>query len=75
MGGIVGKAVAVDGGLLIELFVRAFFRAYLDGFHRSLLSDLERTSPTPKPKSHLKGENPSIAPGTANSCVVRGSEI
>ena len=58
----------------IKLFAQVFFGAYLDDFHRSLQLGLERTSPTPKPKSLLKGESPSIVLGTASFGIVRGSE-
>ena len=60
---------------LITLFGWVFFGAYLDGFCRSLQSDLERTSPTPKPKSLPKGESPSIALGTASVDVIHGGKI
>ena len=64
-----------SNSLLITLFAQVFFGAYLDDFHRSLQSGLEWTSPTPKPKSLLKGESPSIALGIANVGVVHGNEI
>ena len=62
-------------GSFIMLFARVFFRACLGGFHRSLQSGLERTSPTLKPKSLLKGESPSIIRGIADFGISHGSAI
>ena len=58
----------------ITLFAWAFFGAYSGGFHRSLQSGLERTSPTLEPRSLLKGENLSSAQGTEGFVVSHGSE-
>ena len=61
--------------LFIMLFARVFFGAYSDGFHRSLRSGLERTSPTLEPKNLLTGENLSIVQGTGGRGVCHGSVI
>jgi hypothetical protein len=58
----------------IMLFTRVSFWAYSGVFHRSLRLDLEQTSPTPKPKSLLKGEILSIAQGTEGFGVFHGSK-
>jgi hypothetical protein len=59
----------------IMLFVRVFFGACLGDSHGSLRLGLEQTSPTPKPKSLLKGESPSIALGIASVGVIHRSKI
>ena len=60
--------------LFIVLVARVFFGAYSGGFRRSLRSGLERTSPTPEPKSLPTGETPSIVQGTGGFDVCHGSE-
>ena len=64
----------VDSHVFIMSVARAFFGACSDGLHRNLQSGPEWTSPTPKLKNLLKGENPSIAPGIEGSGIVHGSK-
>ena len=81
MRGEVGGIVQLEGllcgqdPLFIALVARVSFGACLDDCHRSLRLDLEQTSPTPRPKSPLKGGSPSIIREIVSFGVVRGSEI
>ena len=58
----------------IAFVARVFSGAYSGGFHRSLQSGLERTSPTLEPKSLLTGETLSSVRGTGDFVVFHGSE-
>jgi hypothetical protein len=62
------------GSPFIMFFAQVFFGAYLGGFHRSLQSGLEWTSPTPTPKSLLMGGIPSIVRGIEGFGVFHRSE-
>ena len=62
-----------QGNLFIRLSAQVFFGACLGGFHRSLRSGLEQTSPTLEPKSLLMGETPSIVQGIGDFDVFHGS--
>ena len=64
-----------DNGPFIIFAVWAFIGACLGDSCRNLRSGLERTSPTPKPKSLWKGESPSIVLGIASLGVVHGIKI
>ena len=61
--------------LFITLVARVSFGACLDDCRRSLRLDPEWTSPTPRPKSPLKGGSPSIVQEIASFGVIHGSEI
>ena len=67
------RGKAIDVVLFIMLFARVFFGACSDGFHRSLQSGLERTSPTLEPKSLPTRENLSTVQGIEGFGVFHGS--
>ena len=66
--------MSFDNSLLIIVGVRVFVGACSGDSRRSLQSGLERTSPTPAPKSLLMGGTPSIVQGTGGFGVFHRSE-
>ena len=75
VGGMICVGVPFNSGSVIILFARVSVGACSDDYRRSLQLGPEWTSLTSKPKSLLKGGNPSIIPETASCGVFHGSEI